>query len=445
MTILPQFISPLFSLLPFLGVLLSLATGPLLLPALWHKLEKKILLFFSAVSIIVIFLLFTPEKSSHDIMHTLWLEYIPFMSVAYVLYTISSGVHIQINQPHLPLINVMFILIAASSASIIGTTGASMLFIRPLLLLNKHRIHKTHLIIFFIIIVSNIAGSLTPLGDPPLFLGYLRGVPFSWPALHLIKPFLFVISTIMAIFYIIDKYLYKKEPPLDLQEKSSFFKSWQINGKPNLALMAFVIVFTGTYKNIPSLIIGSIANVSFLINDILFITIMIGIGTLSHRITHKDIHHKNQFSLGPIKEIGFVFFAIFITLIPVNHMLSLGLEGPFSKILQTLQKENPQILYFWLTGFFSSFLDNAPTYLVFIKLAGDDIAQLTSTHSSILAAISLGAVYMGAITYIGNAPNFMVLKIAKQHCVPMPNFLVYTIIVSSILIPIFIVMSYICL
>lgn len=427
--------------LPFCGTLLSLSLLPLLAPALWHRFENYILGFWGTLSVVFIMSSSPFNKASHILFETIWGEYIPFVTLIFALFTITGGVHIDLHSRSTPLKNVCLLAVASLTASFVGTTGASILFIRPLLHFNKGRTHIIHTAVFFIFIVSNIAGCLTPLGDPPLFLGYLMKVPFFWPLVHLWKPFLFVFSALLFIYWCIDSYFFKREP---VHASDVPFKI-HVEGKRNFLFLLLVIATVMTTPNLAATQIGNIFGVKITLPDCLSIVLLLSIGLLSYWLTPHNIHKKQHFNFNPISEITRVFLCIFITLAPVSQMLAAGKNGPFAPLLSLMATSNPAPYYFWLTGIFSSFLDNAPTYLVFFELAGGNVAQLTTTQAPILIAISLGAVFMGALTYIGNAPNFMVRSIAKQHGINMPSFLGYMGWSLLILLPLFLIMSLIWL
>lgn len=427
--------------LPFCGTLLSLSLLPLLAPAMWHRFENYILSFWGVLSIAFILSSTPTSKALHIFFETIWGEYIPFVTLIFALFTITGGVHIDLHSRGTPFKNVCLLAVASFMASFVGTTGASILFIRPLLHFNKGRTYTVHTAVFFIFIVSNVAGSLTPLGDPPLFLGYLMKVPFFWPLIHLWKPFLFVFSALLFIYWCIDSYFFKREPKY---ANDVPFKM-QIEGKRNFFFLLLVIATVMTTPNLPTTQLANIFGVKITSSDCISILLLLGIGLLSYRVTPHSIHKKQHFNFHPISEIVRVFLCIFITLAPVSQMLAAGKNGPFSPILNLMATANPAPYYFWLTGIFSAFLDNAPTYLVFFELAGGNVTQLTTTQAPILIAISLGAVFMGALTYIGNAPNFMVRSIAKQHGVNMPSFLGYMGWSLLILLPLFLIVSLIWL
>ncbi len=438
-------------MLPFAGVLCSLSLLPVLMSRLWHRFEVHILSFWVILSVALLVPHLTTLQLLHFMTETIWSEYFPFIALMFALYTISGGIHLSLQNKASPMVNTQFFIVAALCASVIGTTGASMLFIRPFLHLNQHRHYKTHLVVFFIIVVSNIAGSLTPLGDPPLFLGFLEGVPFLWPLLHLWGPFLFLMTTLLTMFYGVDSYLFKKETTQQLTHahtnphSDKVLNISRIQGKKNIPILFCVMGVVATLHHLPAHQIGNLFGVKIETQALLFIIAMVGFGLLSKAVTHPRIYEMQRFHFGPVLEVARVFAAIFITLIPVNMMLSLGADGPFQAILTHLSTPNSQRTYFWLTGIFSSMLDNAPTYLVFFKLAGGNVIELITDKSLYLTAISMGAVFMGAMTYIGNAPNFMVLSIAKQHHIAMPSFLMYILWVTLILVPLLVIVSFVWL
>lgn len=435
------FMHSFWQAIPFCGALLSLSLLPLLAPAMWHRFENHILAFWGTLSVAVIMSSTTLNCASHILFETIWKEYIPFVALIFALFTIAGGIHIHLNSHSTPFKNVCLLTIASFMASFVGTTGASILFIRPLIHFNKNRTYIIHTAIFFIFIVSNVAGCLTPIGDPPLFLGYLMKVPFFWPLIHLWQPFLFVFSALLFIYWCIDSYFFKRE---NTHSADTPFKM-SIEGKRNIALLLLIITTVISSPSLPPVQLASIFGVHIKLPDCISVFLFLSIGLLSYRITPHHIHKKQHFNFHPVSEIARVFLCIFITLAPVSQMLAAGKNGPFAPLLSLMTTANPAPYYFWLTGLFSSFLDNAPTYVVFFKLAGGNVTNLTTTQAPILIAISLGAVFMGALTYIGNAPNFMVRSIAKQHGVRMPSFFGYMGWSLLILLPVLLIMSLIWL
>jgi len=328
-----------------------------------------------------------------------------------------------------------------------GTTGASMLLIRPLIRANSFRKNKIHLIVFFIFLVSNVGGSLTPIGDPPLFLGFLKGVDFTWTLIHMYKPMLIVSFILLITFYLIDSYFYKRE---DSSNNKSEKLNIKIDGKINFILIIFIIVaviISGleNLKDYPIFIYHNTMMMS--LGTLIQLLILLAVTLISLKITPKEYRKGNGFTWEPIKEVAKLFATIFLTMIPAIEMLK-GVTkqiGPMSWMKNIIIDENGtniDYMYFWLTGILSSFLDNAPTYVVFFTTAlGENDVNWLMNSGNTLLAISCGAVFMGAMTYIGNAPNFMVKSISEENNIKMPSFFGYMFWSILILIPIFILTS----
>ena len=418
-------------LVPFLGILLSIAIFPLINEHFWHENFGKISAFWALLFGVPFLITNGISVPIYYFSHAIFLEYIPFIVLLFALFTISGGIVLRGNFVGTPGLNLLFLLIGTLLASWMGTTGAAMLLIRPLIRANKWRENKTHIIIFFIFLVANIGGSLTPLGDPPLFIGFLKGVEFFWTTEHMLLPMIFVSSILMVLFYFIDNYYYNKELPNKPAKESVNFS---IEGKINFILLLGVIlsvILSGAYQNnFKSLhVFGNVLPLSFILRDV----ILLFLGILSYKITSIDLRKENGFTWFPIMEVAKLFAGIFITVIPALSIL---------KENQTVFADMSNKMYFWLTGFLSGFLDNAPTYLVFFEAAGGQpVVGNLMEDVSILLAISSGAVFMGAMTYIGNAPNFMVRSIAEENKIKMPSFFGYMAWSFSILVPIFFIYS----
>ena len=356
----------------------------------------------------------------------------------------SGGIYIRGNLHGTPLLNTMILLIGGVLASFMGTTGASMLLIRPLIRANDNRKSAAHVVVFFIFVVSNIGGSLTPLGDPPLFLGFLKGVTFFWTVDHIIWDTVFLMSVLLVMFFLLDSYMYKKEG-ITRADPTPDTPTFGFDGAVNFALLAVVValvLMSGIWKPATSFdIMGTPVGLAGLVRDVGLIAVTF----VSLAVTPKPVHEANQFSWGPMQEVAKLFAGIFLTIIPVIAMLQAGVNGPFGAIVRAVTNAdgtpNPA-MYFWATGILSSFLDNAPTYLVFFNTAGGDAVQLMGPLASTLAAISAGSVFMGANTYIGNAPNLMVKAIAEDRGVKMPSFFGYMAWSGGILIPLFVVVTW---
>ncbi|MBI5067762.1 MAG: sodium:proton antiporter [Deltaproteobacteria bacterium] len=418
---------PAWSVLPFAVMLLAIAVLPLAAPHFWEHNRNKAL--FSLV-------LGAPVAAwmaSHDpsvVLHTAH-EYLAFIILLGALFVIAGGIVVRGTLAGTPGLNVALLGLGAVLASLIGTTGASVLLIRPLLRANSVRQRKAHVVVFFIFVVANAGGLLTPLGDPPLFLGFLRGVPFLW-TLRLWPEWLFVVGALLAVFYVLDSTIFRQEDiatPGDLDEIAVKHQVpvHLVGGLNFLYLggVVAVLLVSGSYRLPTGVQEGG----------------MLAMAALSWLTTPRPLREENAFSWAPIVEVAVVFAGIFATMIPALAILQarggeLGLHAPWH--------------FFWATGLLSSFLDNAPTYLTFASAAsgllgtdGGQLSQMLATPrgADLLTAISLGAVLMGANTYIGNGPNFMVKAIAEQGGVKMPGFFGYMAWSGAVLIPLFVAVT----
>ena len=428
---------------PFAGILLSIAILPLVTPGLWHHHYGKISAAWALSFFIPFALVFGSSAAGVSLVHALLAEYIPFIVLLTALFTVAGGIHIRGNLHGTPALNAGILIIGAVLASFMGTTGASMLMLRPLIRANDNRVHKAHVIVFFIFIVSNAGGSLTPLGDPPLFLGFLKGVDFFWTAQHIFPETLFLIGSLLAIFLVIDTWFFRREGVIKV-DPTPDTRGFGFDGSFNFVLLGVVVALvlvSGFWKSPVSFnLMGTEVGLPGLVRDIG----LIGVTLLSLKITSAQVHADNQFSWGPMVEVAKLFAGIFLTIIPVIAMLKAGLNGPFGMVVSAVTRADGQpdpMMYFWATGLLSSFLDNAPTYLVFFNTAGGDPTVLMTTLAPTLAAISAGAVFMGANSYIGNAPNLMVKAIAEDRGIKMPSFFGYMAWSGAILIPLFVIMS----
>jgi len=432
--------------LPFVGILLSIATGPVLYPHLWEHNLGKFTAFWSALIVIALLASADIATVTSALAHTAFLEYMPFILLLLALFTVAGGIYLEGNLHDSPFTNTVLLGIGAILASIIGTTGAAMILIRPLIRANDNRPTNAHVVVFFIFLVANIGGALTPLGDPPLFIGFLKGVDFFWTTQHLWRETLTTAGIVLAIFCAIDLYFHNREGRFARFKDPTPDKPLKLHGKANLLLLAIIIaaiLMSAQWKpGIVFHVAGTELQLQDLLRDLIFLLVTI----VSIRITRKDVRNANGFSWGPIKEVAILFAGIFICIVPVMAMLQAGSHGAFASLLALVSRADGSgdpAAYFWLTGALSSFLDNAPTYLVFFQLAGGDPHVLMTTQASLLAAISSGAVYMGANTYIGNAPNFMVYAIARENGVKMPNFFGYMAWSGLVLLPTFLLITWI--
>jgi Na+/H+ antiporter NhaD/arsenite permease-like protein len=417
---------PLWSVAPFLLMLLSIAVVPLVFPKWWDHNTNKLLLSI-AMSLPVLAILL--PSGIHFLEESL-VDYVSFIVLLGALFVISGGIYIKGEFAGTPLINTAFLGIGAVLANLIGTTGASMLLIRPYLRANHRRKNRAHLAVFFIFVVSNIGGLLTPLGDPPLFLGFLRGIPFQW-TLSLLPIWATAVAAVLLVFNLYDQYIFVREDvetPGALAEDVQPRRRLHIQGKRNFLFLLGVMA-------------AAILSGHFAWPRGIQEALMISMAALSWFTTPKKVHEENHFHFHPILEVAAVFAGIFVTMIPAleilrMHSTELGIQEPWQ--------------YFWMSGLLSSFLDNAPTYLTFTSMAlgliGSETENLGALlHSdlgvSLLRAVSVGSVFMGANSYIGNGPNFMVKSIAEQHRIRMPSFGGYMLYSGAVLIPIFLLVT----
>jgi Na+/H+ antiporter NhaD/arsenite permease-like protein len=431
--------------LPFAGLLLSIALMPLLMPQVWHHHFGKITAGWSLAFLLPFAAAFGPGVAGGAVVHTLLAEYIPFIALLVALFTAAGGIYVRGNLHGSPAVNVALMAVGSVLASVMGTTGASMLLIRPLIRANDNRKHVAHVVVFFIFTVSNAGGSLTPLGDPPLFLGFLKGVDFFWTVKHIFPETLFLLGALLGAFYVIDSWYYQREGVLRVDptpDTPRLGLSGAINFLPLAAVVALVLM-SGTWKpGIEFTVFGTVVELQQIVRDVA----LVGVTLLSLAITPAGVREANQFSWAPMQEVAKLFIGIFLTMVPVLAMLKAGEHGAFAAVARAVTTPDGQPLpwaYFWFSGVLSSFLDNAPTYLVFFNLAGGDPSVLMTTLAPTLAAISAGSVFMGANTYIGNAPNFMVKAIAEQRGVKMPSFFGYMLWSGAVLMPLFIIMTFI--
>ncbi len=413
-----------WSVLPFAGILLSLAVIPLFAGEWWEHNFPKVAAFWG-VPVGIWLLTYEPVW----VMHTV-LEYIGFIALLGSLFVISGGIYVKGRLQGTPLLNVTFLAIGAVLANLIGTTGASMILVRPLIRANSNRLHKVHIVVFLIFLVSNVGGCLTPLGDPPLFLGLLRGVPFFW-TMQLFPEWLVMTIGLLGIFYLVDlHYFHNKEEQTEKVPNEKIV----IDGKINFAFLTGVLGAVLLYSFLPK-------GLGYW-REAIQVGIMLTMAALSYRITPAIVHQENEFKWHPIKEVAILFAAIFICMIPALEILHY--RGKAFGVTEPWQ-------FFWATGILSSFLDNAPTYLTFMSLGisisegGSNLLHLFGgpIAPEILRAVSLGAVFMGANTYIGNGPNFMVKSIAEHSGIKMPSFFGYMAWSVTILFPLFFVITFI--
>ena len=437
-------LSALWSL-PFAGILLSIAVFPLVAPQFWHHHFGKVSLFWALAVLLPFVIEFGFALTLYELIHVLLLEYLPFIILLFALFTVAGGVRITGALRGTPGVNTAMLALGTVLASIMGTTGAAMLLIRPMLRANDWRQRKVHVFIFFIFLVANIGGSLTPLGDPPLFLGFLKGVDFFWPTEHMLPPMLLVALPLLAIFYALDRWLHRREPVPETAEHIETDESrFGIEGRWNLLLLIGIlgaVLLSGFWKSEIELTVYHVPRqLEGLVRD----GLLVAIAFLSMRLTPAESRRANSFTWFPIIEVAKLFAGIFITIFPVIGMLRAGEEGALGGVVGAVSADDGTAInsaYFWITGILSSFLDNAPTYLVFFNTAGGDPGYLMGESADTLLAISAGAVFMGANTYIGNAPNFMVRSICEERGVKMPSFFGFMLWSVGILMPLFVLVT----
>jgi Na+/H+ antiporter NhaD/arsenite permease-like protein len=407
------FVPPLGWALPFVGLLLSIAILPLAAPHFWESNLRKLgIAVILGAPVVVLYLRARPEALVDAAA-----DYVSFIVLLGGLFVISGGILLEGDLEATPRTNAAFLGTGALLASFVGTTGASMVLIRPLLQTNRERKHVAHTVVFFIFLVANIGGCLTPLGDPPLFLGYLQGVPFTW-TFRLLLPWLFTTALVLAIYLLWDRRAHAREAKADLKRDFYEVRPLRVAGRENVLLLA-----------------GVLASVAFLRAPWREAAI-VALALVSWSRTDPGLHKANRFTFHPILEVAALFVGIFATMLPALHILQargaeLGVREPWQ--------------FFWVTGALSSFLDNAPTYLTFLALArGLHLpADVVGVPNALLTAVSLGAVFMGANTYIGNGPNFMVRSIAEERGVRMPSFGGYMLYSGVILIPVFVIVTWV--
>jgi Na+/H+ antiporter NhaD/arsenite permease-like protein len=428
--------------LPFAGILLCIATGPLLYHHFWEHHYGKIALVWALLVVVPLALAFGFSAMLTAVLHTILLEYVSFIILLFGLFTISGGIRLAGNIHGTPLVNALILVVGAALASVIGTTGASMILIRPIIRANDNRPFNAHVIVFFIFLVSNIGGSLTPLGDPPLFVGFLRGVEFFWTTEHLWPDTLLVGGIVLAAFLVIDFILHQREEGAPKIKDPTPDTRIRLQGLSNIPLLlgviAAILLSAAWDPGVSFMVHGVEVELQNIARDV----IILALAFVSLKVTRREYREANGFTWGPIEEVAKLFAAIFVCIIPVIAILQAGMNGAMAPLVELVTRpdgSHNDLAYFWMTGILSSFLDNAPTYLVFFELAGGDARELMTTYATTLAAISAGAVFMGANTYIGNAPNFMVYAIARERGVRMPSFFGYMLWSGAILIPTFVI------
>ena len=440
-------ILPLWSCIPFACMLLSIALCPLLMPDFWHHHFGKISALWAA-TLGIPFLIAFRGDALYQIIHIILADYVPFIILLWSVYTVSGGILLRGALRGTPVVNLIMLIIGTLLASWMGTTGVAMLMIRPFLRANNYRKNRTFMVVFFIFLIATVGGSLTPLGDPPLFLGFLHGVSFFW-TFNILPHMLAVAILLLIIYFILDTYHYRKEG-IAAPAEDGVKQPLKLEGVHNFILLAGVVgsvLMSGVVDWGEVNTFGVHRAVQDWVRD----GLLIAMGLLSLLTTKVSLREDNDFTWFPIVEVAYLFIGIFITMIPCLLILKAGAHGALAFLVNGVTRP---IHYFWVTGALSSFLDNAPTYLTFFNTAlGSFYSEMTEaqavpllmTENAVyLKAISAGAVFFGACSYIGNAPNFMVRSISEEAGTTMPSFFGYIVKYSLVfLIPSFLVVSFI--
>ncbi|WP_158745538.1 sodium:proton antiporter [Acidisphaera sp. L21] len=422
--------------LPFAALLVSIAVLPQIAAHVWHMHFGKIAAAWSLCFLLPFAAVYGVPTAGGAILHTALLEYVPFVVLLFALFVIAGGIRIRGNMVGTPGVNCGLLALGAVLASITGTTGAAMLLVRPLIQANARRRRNAHVLVFFIFLVANIGGSLTPIGDPPLFLGFLQGVTFGWTFTSMLGPMLLSAVVLLLVFYLLDRWMWARDGgPRRVGRLRLGFK-----GLYNLAYLALAVgavLLSGVWKPGIDIVLGPVTlPLPGLVRDGLLL-ILAG---LSWVTTPRRVRIENAFNWAPILEVVYLFAGIFVTILPVLEILKAGQSGAMAPLVKIVLRPDGQpndIAYFWLSGLLSSILDNAPTYLLFFNMAGADPHALMGPLARTLLAISAGSVFMGAMTYIGNAPNFMVRSIASERGIRMPSFFGYMAWSAAVLLPLF--------
>ena len=425
--------------IPFAGLLLCIAMLPLVKAEWWEAHQPHAVVFWSLLFVLPFAFVYGPGQAFEKVLECIVDDYLTFIILLFGLFCVSGNITLEGDLAGSPRINVGLLLIGTMLSSWIGTTGASMLMVRPIIKMNAWRKRRSHIMVFFIFLISNIGGCLTPIGDPPLLMGFMRGVPFFW-SLHLFPVLLFNVVILLTIFYFLDRRAYRKDIAEGLKpDISKPGTEVHILGLHNLIFLAMIVaavILSGTLPGMAAFqdAEGAVRGIHLFGEVTLTYPALIEAAFLSFKTTSVEIRRKNHFTWGAIQEVAVLFVGIFITMQPALMILkangaSLGLNKPFEM--------------FWATGCLSSFLDNTPTYLVFLTTAGalgftEGMPTILGTVPiAMLEAISCGAVFMGANTYIGNAPNFMVKSISDENGIRMPSFFGYLLWSITFLIPVF--------
>jgi Na+/H+ antiporter NhaD/arsenite permease-like protein len=431
--------------IPFVGILLTIATGPLLFPRFWHRHHGKLAFIWGTFTVAPLAAIYGVPGAIAAFTHAMLAEFMSFIVLLFALYVVAGGILITGNLRGTPLVNSTILAFGTLIASVVGTTGAAMILIRPLIRANATRLHNAHVIVFFILLVANIGGALSPLGDPPLFVGFLHGIDFFWTTRQLWQQTALVACLVLVAFVALELWYYRKDRMVTTVGENVPTLDLRVSGSVNLVLLAAIVgaILACAVWNpgVSFEIYGTRLELHSLVRN----STLVLAALLSLWLTPNEHREANGFTWDPIAEVAILFAGIFTCIIPVIAMLNAGKEGAFAWLLAavtTADGSPHELAYFWLTGLLSAFLDNAPTYLVFFELAGGDAQELMGALAGTLAAISLGAVFMGAMTYLGNAPNLMVYAIAVERGIKMPSFFGYLVWSCAVMLPVLALLTF---
>ncbi len=432
--------------LPFIGLLLSIAIGPTLAPRIWHAHYGKVAFVWSALAIAPLAAISGLPIALAALAQAILGQYVSFIALLAALYVVAGGILVTGAMRGTPLINTAALLFGTAIASIVGSVGAAMILIRPLLRANAARLRNRHVVVFFIILIGNIGGAGTPLGNPPLFVGFLQGVDFFWAATHLLAPTATAAALVLAIFLAVNSWLYRHDRRVAIVGEVLTREPIRVRGLGNLVLFGLIVGLMLISVLWRPGIVFTVYGTRLELQDIIRDTMLLSVGVASVAFTPDEHRERNGFSWEPIVEVAKLFAGIFVCIIPVMAMLRAGPAGPFGWLLalMTAPDGTPRdVAYFWVSGMLSAFLDNAPTFLVFFELAGGNAQRLMGELAPTLAAITMGSVYMGALTYIGNAPNLMIQAIAEERGIRMPSFFGFLAWSAAILLPVFAIITFV--
>jgi Na+/H+ antiporter NhaD/arsenite permease-like protein len=418
--------------LPFIGILLTIATGPLLFKRFWHRHYGKLAFAWSVLTLAPLAAVYGMPAALAAFVHTVLAEYLSFILLLFALYVVAGGILVTGELRGTPLVNTAMLAFGTLIASVVGTTGAAMILIRPLLRANAARLHNVHVVVFFIFLVVNIGGALTPLGDPPLFVGFLHGVDFFWTARNIWFETALVAGWVLAAFIALDVRYYRKDRLVTTVGETKRPTKLAVSGGINVLLIAGIIIAMLAAAAWRPMISVDVYGTTLELQNIARNGALVLIAILSLVLTPNEHREANGFTWEPIAEVAILFAGIFVCIIPVVAMLDAGRDGAFAWLLAavTARDGSPHdVAYFWLS--------------VFFELAGGDARELMGPLATTLAAISMGAVYMGAMTYIGNAPNFMIYAIAVERGVKMPSFFGYMAWSAIVLLPVFVLLTFV--